>query len=62
MNMVKCTVKKDKLEKIIKYYFEYNTETFEAHYIISKKPTVELLHNGSHLGFIDDLKIKHCSA
>jgi len=57
--MVKCTVEKDKIEKIIKYHFEHNNEIFEARYIISKKPTVELLHNGSHLGFIDDLKIKH---
>ena len=59
MNKVKSIVEKEKKDKIIKYFFEYDNENFEAHYIISKKPTVEVLHNGSYLGFIDDLKVKH---
>lgn len=59
MNIIKSTVTKEKKNKKIIYSFSFDNETFEAHYIISKKPTVELFYNGSHLGLINDLKVKH---
>jgi hypothetical protein len=59
MNIIKSTVTKEKKNKKTIYSFSFDNEIFEAHYIMSKKPTVELFHNGSHLGLINDLKVKH---
>jgi hypothetical protein len=54
MNAIEATVKKEKAGKKTVYYFAVNSDLFEAHYFAGKKYTLEIMHNGSLLGTIDN--------
>jgi hypothetical protein len=56
MTAIEAEVKKDKKSKKTTYSFEANNESFEAHYFTGKKPKLEIMHNGSLLGTIDNPK------
>jgi len=57
MKLIESTLNKETKGKII-YAFSINNEQFSVNYNYGIKPTVELLHNNSVLGFIDQPKNK----
>ncbi|GBU28341.1 hypothetical protein R84B8_01899 [Treponema sp. R8-4-B8] len=58
MNSIKAEISKEKASKKIIYSFEVNNDAFKAYYFPGKKSTLEISHNGSSLGTIDNPKAK----
>jgi hypothetical protein len=58
MKIIESTTKKDKKTNLITYSFNVNNEKFVTHYIYGAKPRFELFHNGTMIGFSDQIKNK----
>jgi len=54
MNSIKAEVIKEKKSKQIIYSFEVNNDVFKAYYFPGKNSTLEITHNDSSLGTIDE--------
>jgi len=58
MGAIKAEVSKEKGSKKIIYSFQVNNDAFKAYYFPGKKSTLEITHNGSSIGTIDEPEVK----